>query len=90
MLPVVFYCDQLVAYLNNDDARPDDAEFASPVEEIEDIHFLETDFFKAKISVSHEPDETYVPLYFKKELLPNAEKGTLLRGYLWMQGQICE
>lgn len=90
LLPVVFYCDQLVAYLNNDDARPDDAGFASPVQEIEEIRFVETDFFKAKISICHEPDETYVPLYFKKELLPNAEKGTLLRGYLWMQGQICE
>ena len=88
LLPVVFYCDQLVAYLNNDDARPDDAGFASPVEEIEEIRFLDADFFKAKISICHEPDETYVPLYFKKELLPNAEKGTLLRGYLWMQGQI--
>ena len=43
---------------------------------------------KAVISICHEPEEMYVPLYFKKEYLPNARKGTLARGFLWMQGKI--
>ncbi len=37
-----------------------------------------------------EPEETYVPLYFKKELLPETKTGTLLRGFLWMQGKIID
>ena len=88
VLPMELYNNQLVAYLRPKDEFPDDAEFASPVESVEQVSLFGIDFIKAVISICHEPEETYVPLYFKKEFLPNVEKGTLLRGYLWMQGKI--
>lgn len=59
-------------------------------EMLNDVQFslFGIEFIKAVISICHEPEETYVPLYFKKEYLPNAQKGTLVRGFLWMQGKI--
>lgn len=90
LLPVTFICDNLVAYLDHDESCPDDAEFISPIEEWEDIEFLGKGYVKAIISISHELQEMFVPLYFKKEMLDNIEKGMPVRGYLWMQGQISD
>ena len=90
LLPVTFICDNLVAYLDHDESCPDDAEFISPIEECEDFVFMGKKFVKATISISHEPEEMFVPLYFKKEMLNNIEKGMPVRGYLWMQGQISD
>ena len=88
LLPVTFICDNLVAYLDHDASCPDDAEFISPIEECEELDFMGKKFVKATISISHEPEEMFVPLYFKKEMLNFIEKGMPVRGYLWMQGQI--
>ena len=88
VLPMELYHNELVAYLSHNEEFPDDAEFASPIKSVEPVSLFGIDFFKAVISICHEPEETYVPLYFKKEYLPNAQKGTLVRGYLWMQGKI--
>lgn len=88
--PVTFICDNLVAYLDHDASCPDDAEFISPIEECEELDFMGKKFVKATISISHEPEEMSVPLYFKKEMLNNIEKGMPVRGYLWMQGQISD
>lgn len=90
LLPVTFVCDNLVAYLDHDESCPDNAEFISPIKECEDFVFMGKTFVKATISISHEPDEMYVPLYFKKEMLNKVEKGMPVRGYLWMQGQISD
>lgn len=79
-----------MAYLDHDESCPDDAEFISPIEEWEDIEFLGKGYVKAIISISHELQEMFVPLYFKKEMLDNIEKGMPVRGYLWMQGQISD
>ena len=88
ILPMELYNNELVAYLPHNEEFPDDAEFASPVESVEQVSLFGIDFIKAVISICHEPEETYVPLYFKKEYLPNAKAGTLVRGFLWMQGKI--
>ena len=88
ILPMELYNNELVAYLPHNEEFPDDAEFASTVKSVEQVSLFGIDFFKAVISICHEPEETYVPLYFKKEFLPETKAGTLLRGFLWMQGKI--
>ena len=88
VLPMELYHNELVAYLSHNEEYPDDAEFASPIKSVEQVSLFGIDFIKAVISICHEPEETYVHLYFKKEYLPNAKKGTLVRGFLWMQGKI--
>jgi len=84
----VFEGEEKMAYLSHDEEFPDDAEFASPVKSVEQVSLFGIDFIKAIISIGHEPEETYVPLYFKKEYLPTVKAGTLVRGLLWMQGKI--
>ena len=88
VLPMILSNEKLVAYLLHNEEFPDDAEFASSIKSVEQVSLFGIDFIKAEISICHEPEETYVPLYFKKEYLPNAKKGTLVRGFLWMQGKI--
>jgi hypothetical protein len=88
ILPIELCNNELVAYLPHDEEFPDEAEFASTVKSVEQVSLFGIDFIKAVISICHEPEETYVPLYFKKEYLPETKVGTLLRGYLWMQGKI--
>ena len=88
VLPMILSNEKLVAYLPHNEEFPDDAEFASSIKSVEQVSLFGIDFIKAEISICHEPEETYVPLYFKKEYLPNAKKGTLVRGFLWMQGKI--
>ena len=88
ILPMELYNNELVAYLPHNEEFPDDAEFASTVKSVEQVSLFGIDFIKAVISICHEPEETYIPLYFKKEYLPNAKAGTLVRGFLWMQGKI--
>lgn len=88
ILPMELYNNELVAYLSHNEEFPDDAEFASTVKSVEQMSLFGIDFFKAIISICHMPEETYVPLYFKKEFLPETKAGTLLRGFLWMQGKI--
>ena len=88
VLPMILSNEKLVAYLPHNEEFPDDAEFASSIKSVEQVSLFGIDFIKAVISICHEPEETYVPLYFKKEYLPNAKKGTLIRGFLWMQGKI--
>lgn len=90
VLPMILCNDELVAYLSHSEEYPDEAEFASPIKSVEQVSLFGKDFIKAEISICHEPEETYVPLYFKKEYLSNAKEGTLLRGVLWMQGHISE
>jgi hypothetical protein len=88
VLPMILNNEKLVAYLPHNEEFPDDAEFASSIKSVEQVSLFGIDFIKAEISICHEPEETYVPLYFKKEYLPDAMKGTLVRGFLWMQGKI--
>jgi hypothetical protein len=88
ILPMELYNNELVAYLSHNEEFPDDAEFASTVKSVEQMSLFGIDFFKAVISICHKPEETYIPLYFKKEFLPETKAGTLLRGFLWMQGKI--
>ncbi len=88
ILPMILNKENLVAYLPHYEEYPDDAEFASSIKSVEQVSLFGIDFIKAEISICHEPEETFVPLYFKKEYLPDAKKGTLVRGLLWMQGKI--
>ncbi len=90
LIPITLSQESLVALLNHNKSFPDDAEFASPIEDVETTILLDQEFIKVTISICHEPEETYIPLYFKKDLLPNAEKGMPIRGFLWMQGQLTQ
>ena len=88
--PLTLYNGELVAFLNDDDEFPDDVSFASKVKSVKNVSLFGNKYVKAVISICHEPDETYIPLYFKKEMLDGVRKGTLLRGAFWLQGKIVE
>ncbi len=86
--PLTFYNDELVAFLNYDDDYPDDVSFASKVKSVKNVSLFGNKYFKAIISICHEPEETYIPLYINKRTMEGVRKGTLLRGAFWLQGRI--
>ena len=86
--PIIIHSDKLVGFLPKNGDYSDDVEFASPVKSVKKLSFLGNDFFKAIISICHEPEEMYIPLYLRKDMMKKIKKGTLLRGVLWMQGRI--
>ena len=86
--PLVFYNDMLVGFMPEDGDYSDNVAFASTVKSVKKLSFLGKDFFRATISICHEPKEMYIPLYLRKELMENIHRGTLLRGTLWMQGRM--
>ena len=89
--PLTLYNGELVAFLANDeDDYPDDVSFASKVKSVKSVSLFGNKYVKATISICHEPEETYIPLYLKKEMLEGVHKGTLLRGAFWLQGRIAE
>lgn len=86
--PLIFYNDMLVGFMPEDGEYPDNVAFASTVKSVKKLSFLGKDFFKATISICHEPEEMYIPLYLRKDMMEKIHRGTLLRGTLWMQGRI--
>ncbi len=86
--PIIFYNDMLVGFIPESEDYSDNVSFASTVKSVKKMTFLGDDFFRATISICHDPEEMYIPLYLRKDLMENIHKGTLLRGALWMQGRI--
>jgi hypothetical protein len=89
--PLTLYNGELVAFLNNNEEEyPDDVSFASKVKSVKSVSLFDNKYVKATVSICHEPEETYIPLYLKKEMMEGVHKGTLLRGVFWLQGKIAE
>lgn len=88
LIPITLNCENLVSYFDSDKSCPDDADFISPVTEVEEVSLLGNDYIKVVISICHEPEDTFIPVYYKKEMFPNVEKGMPVQGRLWMQGKI--
>ena len=86
--PIIFYNDMLVGFIPESEDYSDNVSFASTVKSVKKMTFLGDDFFRATISICHDPEEMYIPLYLRKDKMENIHKGTLLRGALWMQGRI--
>lgn len=87
MMPVNFSTENLVAFMNVNEDYPDDAQYQSPLETISYFKALNTEFTRGIISIKHDPDRK-VPLYFKRDFLPDASSGTPVQGVLWLQGCI--
>ena len=90
LIPITLNCENLVSYFDSDKSCPDDADFISPVTEVDEVSLLGNDYIKVVISICHEPEDTFIPVYYKKEMFPNVEKGMPVQGRLWMQGKISE
>ena len=90
LIPITLNCEKLISYFDSDRSCPDDAEFISPVAEVKEVSLLGKDYLKATISICNESEGIFVPVYYKREMLPNVEKDMSVHGYLWMQGKISE
>ena len=90
--PVRFNMSLLVAYLNHNPKCPDEAEFQSPIGKVETTSLMHIDFCRTDITVSRSDDGAEdgdglkVPLYFRKDFLPEAKEGDAVMGNLWMTG----
>lgn len=89
--PVNISTENMVAYLPTDSKCPDEAEFQSPSLFEGEASLLGIDFIKTKIIIHREGySQLAVPLYFRKEFVPNYCTGYPLRGWLWLTGRISE
>ena len=86
--PITLDNGDLVAFLPDYDEYPDDVSFASRVKSVKNVSLFGNKYVKATISIGHDPKETYIPLYFDKEMMKNVQKGTLLSGTFWLQGRM--
>ena len=91
--PVKFSMEKLVAFLNKDSKCPDEAEFQSPVAEIESTSLLGVDFYKTMVTICRRDTEegelvVSLPLYFRQDFFPSVQKDDPIRGWLWITGFI--
>lgn len=84
--PIHFNTEQLVAFLPGDDKCPDEASFQSPTGEIRERSFMDREFYETEIIIHRDEDEVSIPFIFRKEFVPEAVKGTPIRGALWIVG----
>lgn len=85
--PVNFSLKELVAYFSNDERCLDEAQFQSPISNIEQVSLLGVDFYKVDIIINRDNNVT-VPLYFSKEQSVTPSVGHPVCGYLWLMGRI--
>lgn len=89
VLPAIFDLSKMVAFLNTKREIPDIAEFQSPVSSLEEQTFLGIDFFKTQICVcNHDNTKVEMPLFFRKEMMPELKVGKPIRGCLWLSAYI--
>ena len=93
VMPIHFCMEQLVSFFNLNSKCPDEAEFHSPVGPIESTSFMNIDFFKTEIMVCRRDTEeghleVSVPLYFRKDFLPEVKEGDPICGWIWVTGNI--
>ena len=91
--PVKFSMEKLVAFLNKDSKCPDEAEFQSPVGDIETTSILGVDFYKTIITICRRDMddgefEVSIPFYFRQDFFPTIQKDDPIRGWLWVTGSI--
>lgn len=84
--PVVFYLNELVAFLPTNDNYPDDVEFQSPIYSIDTIKAFDKDFYKVRITIFRDPD-IEIDLYAKADFFDEMPKiNDSIRGIIWLQG----
>lgn len=91
MEPVKFSTANMVAYLASDDKCPDEAQFQSPVTRVNQCRFLGVGFWSCDIVVHRDEEngkDLLVPLYFRRDFVPNLHDGDPVRGWLWLMGEI--
>lgn len=92
--PVCFNTEKLVAYINHDSKCPDEGEFQSPATDIESTSLLGVDFYKSSITIHKDEDDegniVELPLYFRKDFVPNIKEKDPIRGWLWIIGKMAE
>lgn len=88
--PVKFNTEQLVAYFVTDSKCPDEGEFQSPVKALDSASLLGVDFHKAQIMIHRtiDDEEFTVPLYFRKDMLPDVKLEDPIRGWGWLTGSV--
>ena len=86
--PVKFNTEHLVSYFVTDSKCPDEGEFQSPVQALDSASLLGVDFHKAQIMIHRTADdeEYSVPLYYRKDMLPDVKQDDPIRGWLWLTG----
>lgn len=86
--PVKFNMEHLVSYFATDSKCPDEGEFQSPVVSLGSAKLLGVDFHKVQIMIHRTTDdeEFSVPLYFRKDILPDVQVDDPIRGWLWLTG----
>jgi len=88
--PIVFDLSNLVSYFPRHDDYPDDAEFQSPISNVEKISAFQTGFYKFKIQIFREPD-VFLDLYAKESFFERKPTNNdSLRGVIWLQGYLIE
>lgn len=93
VMPVKFSMEKLVAFFNKDSKCPDEAEFQSPVGELEKTSVLGVDFYKSDITICRRDTddgelEVSIPLYFRQDFFPTVQKEDPIRGWLWVTGSV--
>lgn len=84
--PVVFYLNELVAFLPSDENYPDDVEFQSPINNIDTIQAFDKNFYKVRITIFRDPD-IEIDLYVKADFFDEIPKiNDPIRGIIWLQG----
>ena len=89
--PIRFDTSKMVAFLSTNRKSPDEAEFQAPVNKLSIAELLNVQFIKTEIQVcSHDDTNVFLPLYFRKDFIPNVEEGMPVHGWLWVTGSIVE
>ena len=84
--PVVFYLNELVAFLPTNENYPDDVEFQSPIKSVETIQAFDKDFYKINITIYRDPD-IEIDLYVKTDFFDKEPQvNDAIRGIIWLQG----
>ena len=93
VMPVKFSMEKLVAFFNKDSKCPDEAEFQSPVGEIDTTSILGVNFYKTSITICRRDTddgelEVSIPFYFRQDFFPTVQKEDPIRGWLWVTGSV--
>ena len=93
VVPVKFSMEKLVAFINKDSKCPDEAEFQSPVGDLEKTSVLGVDFYRSDITICRRDTddgelEVSIPLYFRQDFFPTVQKEDPIRGWLWVTGSV--
>ena len=71
----------------------DEWRFQSPVSDVTSTSLMDVEFYKTMIYICESGScfgdtDVIIPLYFRKELLPNLKKGDPVKGMIWIAGSV--